>query len=270
MFLLALAIAPVACLLIYIYKRDVIAKEPPKQLVKAFVGGILSAILAIIVELIVMFLLNKIPFQGSFLPAVSTAFLVAAIPEELCKFLFLYLFVWRSKDFDEFFDGIVYAVFVSMGFACIENIMYVALQGTGTGILRAFTAVPGHFFFGIIMGYYFALAKFEPWKRKSHLRKGIGGAILAHGIYDFILLLALSLYVKQLVSDDGSGYGILIGLLIIAFFVFNFKLWKHGFKRIKEMREIDMQKLAYANEDNGSLQTDQSAEPVQSEYNHDA
>lgn len=262
MFLLALAVAPVACLLIYIYKRDVIAKEPAKQLVKAFVGGILSAVLAIIVEYIVMLLLNMIPFEGNFFPALSTAFLVAAIPEEMCKFLFLFIFVWRSKDFDEHFDGIVYAVFVSMGFACIENIMYVCTQGTATGILRAITAVPGHFFFAIIMGYYFALAKFEPYNRKPHMIKGIVGAIIAHGIYDFIIL-----YVLRLAGDASSDYSIFIILLVIVFFVFNFKLWKNGFTRIREMREIDIQKLAYINNNNAMQQPKSRLDPIQNEQN---
>ena len=236
MFLLTLAVAPVAFLLMYIYKRDVIAKEPPKQLAKAFGGGVLSAIVAVILELFILEGIVRLDLPGNVLPAFAIALFNAAIPEELCKFLFLWIFVWHSKDFDEFFDGIVYAVFVSMGFACIENILYVFQNGSGVALLRAFTAVPAHFFFAVIMGYYFSLAKFEPSARRSHMIKGISGAIVAHAIYDFILLYIFSIYLN--LESDYAPYIIIVWVLVFLAFVF--KLWKHGFKRINQLREIDI------------------------------
>ena len=145
---LTIAIAPVAFLLIYIYEKDVIAKEPKKELIKAFVGGAIGTVVAVGVfcSLWLALFFEAETWENPILSAFGQAFIEAAIPEEFFKFLVLYLLVWKSKDFDENFDGIVYAVFVSMGFACTENIMYVLVHGTGVGFLRAFTAVPGQSF----------------------------------------------------------------------------------------------------------------------------
>ena len=240
--LLELSIAPVAFLLIYIYKRDVISQEPKKELAKAFVGGVLSTILVIAP---LMFLaIDAESWKDPFLSAFGQGFLEAGIPEELMKFFILYILIWKNKYFDEYFDGIVYAVFVSMGFACIENILYVFENGAGVGIVRAFTAVPGHFFFAVIMGYYFSMAKFDKFNRKKHMLKAITLPMLVHGTYDMILL-----YSDALIEIDIDEYIWLVLLLIIFFFVFNFKLWKHGIKKIRELRAVDQSRLEEMNKE---------------------
>ena len=235
--LLALAIAPVAFLLIYIYEKDVIAKEPRKELVKAFIGGAIGTIFAVTIYHVIwdFFFIEAESWENPLLSALGEAFLEAAIPEEFFKFLVLYLLVWKSADFDENFDGIVYAVFVSMGFACTENIMYVIQGGEGVGYLRAFTAVPGHFFFAVIMGYYFSLAKFaSPSDTHTNLVKSFVYAMIAHGIYDGILFLMSKFDVEE---DASVG---IIALFYLVFFVFNFFLWRLGFRRIKELRNVDL------------------------------
>ncbi len=98
------------------------------------------------------------PFAKSFFDS----FFLAAIPEEISKWLVLYWIVWKSREFDEHYDGIIYAVFVSLGFALVENIMYVVNRGMGVALIRAVLSVPGHGSFGVLMGYYFSLAKFGP------------------------------------------------------------------------------------------------------------
>ena len=237
--LLAIAIAPVAFLLIYIYEKDVIAKEPKSALIKAFCGGAFLTVIAVLISHAIwtVFFYEAEEWENAFLSAFGQAFLEAALPEEFFKFLILYLFVWKSKDFDENFDGIVYAVFVSMGFACTENILYTFQNGEGTGIMRAFTAVPGHFFFAVIMGYYFSLAKFTNDTR-SNLIKSLFFPILAHGVYDMILFLMHGLSEEE--SDSNTA---LMCALFLAFFVFNFFLWRQGFRRIKELRNMDIDLL---------------------------
>jgi len=140
----------------------------------------------IIIEQLLSSFIPSIPSQGE---AFYTAFVVAGFTEELFKFLALYLIIWSNKNFNEKFDGIVYAVFISLGFAGIENIIYVLQHGMQTGYIRAIVSVPGHALFGVTMGYYFGLAKFYPDKRKLFLIRSFFYPVILHGIFDFILML---------------------------------------------------------------------------------
>jgi protease PrsW len=222
--LILLSILPVVIIMIYIYYRDKYEKEPFKTLFKAFAGGIL-AVIATLVVVLPLSSLSK-GFEDPFTTAFTGAFLEAAIPEEFFKFIFLYWFIWKDKNFNEKFDGIVYAVFVSLGFACVENIAYVVDNGIGVGIARGILAVPGHALFGVIMGYYFSLARFTPLNKRTLLFKSLGYAILAHGLYDFLLMY-------------GSGMAdvspLVMLLIFVLFFVFIFLLWRLGFRKIKSL-----------------------------------
>ena len=234
--LLVLAVAPVALLLIYIYNRDVISKEPRSMLVKAFCGGCLCILIDLLLILPMQAIFGEADtWGGALMSSFGNAFFEAGIPEEFSKFIILYFLVWKSKEFDEHFDGIVYATFISMGFACIENILYVFEGGAGVGIMRAFTAVPGHFFFAVVMGYYFSRAKFDLAHRKSNMLKAIIYPMIIHGIYDMILFL-----VAKLNEADDDVYTAVIVVLVLFFFYFNFRLWKQGLKRINELRNNDL------------------------------
>jgi len=116
------------------------------------------------------------------------SFVVIALSEELVKFIALIAYPFQKKFFNEPIDGIVYSVMIGMGFATIENIIYADRFGTGTTIVRAFTAVPAHAVFAVIMGYFTGLAKFNPDKKITYLAMGLGLAILVHGIYDVFIL----------------------------------------------------------------------------------
>ncbi|MFK7908821.1 MAG: PrsW family intramembrane metalloprotease, partial [Chitinophagales bacterium] len=116
------------------------------------------------------------------------AFIIVALSEELAKFIFLRGYLFGKPDFNEPFDGIVYAVMVGMGFAAFENVVYVAQGGFEVGVLRMFTAVPAHASFGIIMGYYVGRAKFDTRNKNQLLAKGLFWAVFAHGAYDFFLM----------------------------------------------------------------------------------
>jgi RsiW-degrading membrane proteinase PrsW (M82 family) len=116
------------------------------------------------------------------------AFLIVAVIEEFSKYIIVRYFAQPNKEFNEPFDGIMYAVMVSMGFAATENIMYVFEGGYQVAILRAFTAVPAHATFAVLMGYFMGKAKFAKNRSKYNLL-GLFLAVLFHGAYDFFLFI---------------------------------------------------------------------------------
>lgn len=188
MVILLASLAPVFIILFYIYFRDKYDREPLGLLVKAVVAGMLVVIPILFVERLLMSLMPPMEKIGT---AAYHAFVVAGTTEELFKFLALYLLVWKSPSFNEQFDGIVYAVFVSLGFAAVENVMYVMDGGMQTAMVRAITAVPAHALFGVTMGYYLGIAHMYEELRKAYLWRAILFPILLHGIYDFILMVEI-------------------------------------------------------------------------------
>jgi RsiW-degrading membrane proteinase PrsW (M82 family) len=230
------AVLPVLLLLFFIYKKDKYQPEPIGKLILTFFVGCLSVIPAVLLETIIM------PFSPSAesLPVLNglfDGFLVAGFSEELCKLGLLMLLIWNSKHFDEYFDGIVYAVYLSLGFACVENIGYV-IQGDDqmmTALFRGILAVPAHFLFAVAMGYYISLAKFDPENRKGHLFKAFLYPMLLHGTYDSLLMVASNL------ASDGDETNMIVGgvcvVLFIVFVIFDIRLWRRGLKRIKKMQE---------------------------------
>jgi len=192
MTLTLLAIIPSIVLLVYIYKKDKIEKEPKKLLFKCFLWGIIIIIPVIIIEQILESVLGLFATSGSFFYALCDGFIVAAFSEELFKYLALKLKTWKSPDFDYSFDGIVYAVFVSLGFATFENILYVLEGDISTAFLRMFTAVPGHAYDAVFMGYFYSKAKKAEIDGdillcKKYKRKALLVPILMHGIYDSLI-----------------------------------------------------------------------------------
>lgn len=215
--LLALAILPVIVLGTYIYVKDRFQREPLSLLLLALFCGALSVIPVIFLE---SWLSSLNPYEGTS-GALYTAFVVAGCTEEGFKLLFLYWLIWRNKHFDEYFDGIVYAVFISLGFAGVENVLYVFDGGVGTGILRAVLSVPAHFLFAVVMGYFFALAKFYR-NRRFNMFLAFLVPMLLHGIFDGLLMVAE-------VSEEMQG------VCLIGFVVFDIYLWKFGKKRMRQL-----------------------------------
>lgn len=217
--LLGIAVLPVVLLMVFIYRQDKYQKEPVKSLAKAFIGGMLAIPLDILIVTGVDAILEGTAIANT---VFFSAFMEAGIPEELSKFLIFMIFIWRDKNFDEYFDGIVYASFIGLGFACIENIEYVFMYGFGTGVVRALLSVPGHFLFGVVLGYFLSLAKFEPGKRGVYMWSGLLLAMLAHGLFDWLLMVTsvLPYYVA--------------GLIYIVFIWGDIKLWKLGLKFINK------------------------------------
>lgn len=184
--LIILALAPVILIAVFIYFRDKYEKEPLHLLLKSLGAGILIILPVIFVEKGFSSLLPLLPEK---MEAFYTAFIVAALSEESFKYLAFFLLIWKSKNFNEKFDGIVYAVFISLGFAAVENIGYVFQYGESTGYVRALASVPAHALFGVTMGYYLGLAKFYTQHRNLFLLRAILYPVILHGIFDFILML---------------------------------------------------------------------------------
>lgn len=184
--LFLIALAPCLFLLWYFYHRDRYEPEPKRKILQIFLLGALMVIPAGIIEIVLITIVDTI--TSGLVSIFVLAFIVVAPTEELLKFYAVKRWAYRSIEFDEVMDGIVYTVAASLGFAMVENIFYVVSQGIGTGIARAFLAVPGHAFFGALMGYYIGRAKFNKEKEKQLITKGILFAILMHGVYNFLLL----------------------------------------------------------------------------------
>lgn len=214
MTLLLLALSPAIFLLIYVYFRDKYEREPIVLLLK---GVLFGALIIFPVGLIENFLETFNPQFPALTKAAYTGFFTAGFTEELFKLLAVLALFWHNRNFNEKFDGIVYAVSVSLGFAAIENIFYVFNEGsTQIGIIRAFTAVPAHAIFGVIMGFYLGLAKFNPENSRKWLFRALFVPWLFHGVYDFLLL--------------SGNY-----LSLFIFLPFLIYMYRVGLRRMKEL-----------------------------------
>lgn len=188
MTLLLLALAPIITVLIFIYFMDKYEKEPIRLLLSNF---FLGAVVSIIITTF-LYVIIDIPLplhdRTSIFEQFIKAFFVVGLTEEFSKYVIVRYYAQPHKEFNEPFDGIIYCVMVSMGFAATENLMYVYQSGFETGIIRAFTAVPAHATFAILMGYFMGKAKFSNNRVITNLT-GLFLAALFHGAYDFFLFI---------------------------------------------------------------------------------
>lgn len=182
-----IALAPGLFLIWYFYHRDRYEPEPKKKIFKIFAIGALMVLPAAVGEWLLVHLVGEFT-KGALYIFIISFFVIAPIEESL-KFIAVRKWIYRSLEFDEVMDGIVYTVSASLGFATLENVLYVISLGPATGVARAFLAVPGHALFGAVMGYYIGLAKFNPGKESRLISLGLLYAVLCHGLYDFLALL---------------------------------------------------------------------------------
>ncbi len=230
LYILTAALLPVAILLWLIYRRDKYCPEPAEQLYKAFRFGMLSTFLSLAISIPLGMLGVYTEEFTSLTGAFRYAFFGAAIPEEAAKLFMLWLLVRRSKYFDEAIDGIVYAVFISLGFAAIENILYLfnnMEQWVTIGIVRAILSVPAHYAFGVLMGYYYSQYRFSVRPSRKAAVCTLAIPVLFHGLFDFLLMSLSTL----------SPFIIL--LTVILFIVFCIKMHRFAQKRITEQVERD-------------------------------
>lgn len=212
--LFIISILPVFLIGYYVYIKDK-EKEPWKLLITLFVGGILSCFPALILELIIGGFFEDIVNLNLF-QLLFYVFIGIALVEELCKWVIVYKFSYNSKYFDHIYDMIVYSVFVALGFAFLENLLYVYQSGVGTGIIRALLSVPGHACDGLLMGYFLGLSKISKINNRKdlftkYLLLSIVVPIISHGLYDYFL------FTNQIT------FIVLFFILVISVYVFSIK-----------------------------------------------
>lgn len=201
--LIATAILPAVALLFYIYKRDRVNKEPDMLLLALVLLGIASVLFAILAEMAGCALLGLFVPEGTVLWFIIEDFLIIGPAEEGAKYAMLRIKTWRSPHFDCSFDAVVYAVFVSLGFALAENVCYALIYGLGTALLRAVTSIPGHMSFGVFMGACYSLAKI--YSRRGDAGRSRRWRVLSvvlpalfHGCYDFLAEITANFYTLAL------------------------------------------------------------------------
>ncbi|MFD1707116.1 glutamic-type intramembrane protease PrsW [Siminovitchia sediminis] len=200
-------VAPGLALLSYFYLRDQFEQEPIITVCKTFLMGVL-------ITFPIMFLQYVMSTEGIIQGGFLNAFVSAALLEEFFKWFVLFLAIYKHAEFDEPFDGIVYGASISLGFATVENILYLAVNGVGFALGRALLPVSSHALFGVIMGYYLGKAKFQNKKsQKRWLFYSFLVPFILHGLYDFIL-----------VSEKNWIY------YILPFMLF---LWWLGLRKVK-------------------------------------
>ncbi len=225
--LFILAVLPIVAICTYIYMKDK-NKEPLALLIKLFLLGIGSCFVVLIMSKI---LFKFFPFMEkstanmTFFEVMTYSFIGVALIEEFCKWMMTYYGAYKTKAYDEVYDGIVYAVYVSLGFAFLENLLYVFGNGSIiVGISRGILAVPGHACDAVFMGYYLSLAKvYAQQNNKKQEKKNLILSIIVptilHGIYDFCLFSS-------------------IDLLLIVFLIFVITIYIVAFKKIKQLSAL--------------------------------
>ena len=188
------ALLPAAFLMRYIYRKDTIEKEPPGLLTGLVFLGVGAAVVAIVLETLGQRILNVFLAEDDPAYSIVFAFLVVAAVEEGAKFLFLRWRTWKDPNFNYRFDGIVYAVFLSLGFAAFENVSYVMGYGLTVALYRALLAIPAHMGFAVFMGYFYSRAKLcsdegVPSRKRLNLWAAYLIAVLLHGFYDACALM---------------------------------------------------------------------------------
>lgn len=180
------AITPSLLIAVFIYWQDKHQREKALPLIICFLLGALITFPSRWLQ-VKAYEIGWIESEDFWL-TFFVAFVVVAFNEEFFKFFTLLSYPFQQKFFNEPFDGIVYAVMIGMGFAMLENVIYVYQFGLADTWGRAFTAVPSHGVYAILMGYFAGSAKFRPNERWQLLGKGFLYAVLLHGAYDLFLI----------------------------------------------------------------------------------
>ena len=204
----AAALLPAIVLLRYIYRNDTVEKEPMGLLLQLLGLGVAAALCAGVIEGLVQTVLNRLVDPASPAYVVLLAFLVVALAEEGAKLFFLRRRTWREPAFNYRFDGIVYAVFVFLGFAAFENVQYILRYGLSVALPRGLLAVPGHMSFAVVMGVFYSQAEFRENRGdkrgcRQALWSGYLAAVSLHGFYDACALI-------------GSGLSTALFLIFVA------------------------------------------------------
>ena len=207
--LIAAAVIPAIFLMLRVWRADRLEPEPPRLMLNLVTAGVIS-------ERILSFVLDSAVASNTLLYQVLLYFVVVAVSEEGAKYFMLRRRTWRNSEFNCQYDGLVYAVFVSLGFALWENISYVLHFGFKTALVRAVTAIPGHACFGVFMGVFYGIARRLDNEGRHTASKisrtaGLLSSILLHGAYDFI---------ASMESEQGTWYFVaFVAVLFVLSFI---------------------------------------------------
>ncbi len=248
-FLFAAALLPAIVLCVYIYRKDRVEKEPLGLLLKLFALGALSCYPAAYIEGVLIGGIDGVFADVSFyLYNLVKYFVGVALVEEGSKWVILHLFTRKNEAFNSLFDGLIYAIFVSLGFAALENVLYVLEYGFGNAVMRAILSVPGHMFFAVLMGYYYSIrhitqkanalelqlkqagvvdVRVKPISTKKQLFYSILMPTLAHGIYNYCCTIGTA-------------------LATVAFYAFVIFMYIYCFGKIRKMSRMDAPDGDYA------------------------
>ena len=225
--ILITALLPAAILGWWIYKKDSERPEPLRQLITAFLYGVGSTFLSLLISTVMSLMGIMVYDLGSFAGAVSTALFAAAVPEELAKLTMLWLFLRKNPYYDEYLDGIVYAACIGLGFAGAENVLYL-LQSENwaiTGIVRGVTAVPAHFAIACAMGYFYSKRHFGDNSRLTMLCV-LAVPVIIHWVYDAL-------------AFSGGIYPALSVISSALFILLIWRVYKSTMRRITELQQQD-------------------------------
>ena len=222
------AVIPALILMVKVYSSDKIEKESPRLLIRLVEAGILAALLALIEEKVGQWLIRLLIPQDTELFYLVLFFIVVGLSEESSKYLFMKKRTWDNPEFNYQYDGAVYALFTSLGFALWENISYVLDYGFSTALVRAVTAIPGHASFGVFMGVFYGAAKraeVHGDSQKSRLYRilGVVTATLMHGAYDYLAT-----------SETGSG-SFWFFVYVVLLFIFAYRTVSRSSKNDKSL-----------------------------------
>lgn len=181
---LAAAIAPGIALLSYFYLKDRYESEPIHTVMRMFVLGALLVFPTMVLQRAFVIGFGEHPFMY--------AFIYSSLFEEFLKWFLVFYVIYKHQDFNEPYDGIVYATAVALGFATVENVFYALLSAPSASslLMRAFLPVSGHALFGVMMGYHLGKAKFMAGSERKHLLLSLALPVFYHGLFDYILLNA--------------------------------------------------------------------------------
>ncbi len=241
--LIAVALLPAVALCIYVYQKDRVEKEPVGLLMKLLALGAVSCFPAAWIEgLLEPLLIALFAPLGNTVYQAAQNFLGIALVEEGCKYAVLYLVTFKNKNFNCTFDAMIYAVFVSLGFAALENVLYAFNYGMQTALTRAITAVPAHMFFAVFMGYFYirgarlrrlqedqknlvkagvVMGKIKSLNANRQLLMAVAIPTLVHGFYDFCLSINSVFW------------------CVIVFYLFLVGLYIYCFSKVREASRED-------------------------------
>lgn len=196
--LITSAIIPPLLIAFFIYRNDLYEVEPHRLLIKTFFLGFLITIPMILIELLTGEIFENILLYS---------LLGVALVEEGIKYLTLLLYNYKKDDFNEPYDGIIYSVMLTMGFALVENVMYVIQGGGEVAILRMFSAIPLHATCGIIMGYFLGKAKMEHENTEKNKVLALVIPTIIHGLYNYFIFIEIITF-SYIILIFGVIYGL--------------------------------------------------------------